>query len=492
MKENALYYGDNLYILREHIQDESIDLVYLDPPFGSNRSYNVLFEEENGAASAAQVQVFEDTWHWNQASEEAFADITENAPPRLVELIKSFLSFLGRNQFTAYLMMMAPRLLELHRVLKSTGSIYLHCDPTASHYLKLILDQIFGVKNFRNEIVWCYKGGGRSRKDFSKRHDTIFRYSKSDNYVFNSDDIRIPYEASGINRKDDSMWGRHRGTSKIYKPHPLGKVPEDWWPMNILNANDPERLGYPSQKPEALLERIIKASSNEGDVVLDPFCGCGTAIAVAERLKRRWIGIDITHLAIALMKHRFEDAFGSKISNKYEVIGEPKDVSGARALAQQDRYQFQWWVLSLVGARPIDQKKKGADQGVDGVRYINITPGRKKPTTVKVIVQVKSGHVSVKDIREFKAVIGNAKAEMGVFLTLNDPTRPMKKEALSAGYYKPSGIIGAIQCPKIQILTIEELLNGKRIQYPMHEDMTFRRADRVEEENQEDHPELLL
>jgi len=491
MEENVLYYGDNLYILREHIEDESVDLVYLDPPFGSNRAYNVLFKEENGTASAAQIQAFTDTWHWNEASEKALRDIGENAPVELFEMINGFLSFLGRNQVTAYLVMMIPRLLELKRVLKKTGSIYLHCDPTASHYLKIVLDQIFNLKNFRNEIIWCYRGAGYPKRDFGRRHDVIFRYSISDDYTFNVDDVREDY-AEATKERFKHYIGNVRGGRDfgVQKLNPLGKHPDDWWQIQPIAPSSKERLSYPTQKPGALLERVIKASSNEGDVVLDPFCGCGTTIAVAERLKRKWIGIDITHLAIALVKNRLEDTFGNKV--EYKVIGEPVDLSSAHALALQNRYQFQWWALSLIGARPVDKKKKGADRGIDGVRYISATPWADRPRAgeskqIKIIVQVKSGHVSVRDIREFRTVMDNAKAQIGVFLTLDNPTRPMMEEALAAGYYKPSIVGDAqyVQCLRIQILTIEELLSGKKVQYPIHENVTFRRAERVEEEQKE-------
>ncbi|MFQ5888226.1 MAG: DNA methyltransferase, partial [Candidatus Hydrothermarchaeales archaeon] len=513
MGENVLYYGDNLHILKQYIGDESIDLIYLDPPFNSNQSYNVLFKEEDGTASAAQIQAFTDTWHWNEASEEALSDIIENAPPRVVELIRGFLSSVGRNQFTAYLVMMIPRLLELHRVLNPTGSLYLHCDPTASHYLKIILDQIFGKSNHVNEIIWHYKTfqGRGDRRHFAKKHDTLLLYAKSDRFTYHEqfdtkfeETVDSKRWAAYLNEKhqivganmptQDSRFMRYlnkwiKRYNRMPKPEDVilevrGQPVDSVWDTKGLDPKSKERLGYPTQKPEALLERVIKASSNEGDMVLDPFCGCGTAIAVAERLKRRWIGIDITHLAISIMKYRLEDAFGSKVN--YRVIGEPVDLSGARALAQQNRYQFQWWALSLVKARPVDQKKKGADRGIDGVKYINITPWLKKPEAMKIVVQVKSGRVSVRDIREFKTVVDNAKAEMGAFLTLNNPTSPMVQEALTAGYYKPLNV----KYPKVQILTIEDLLNGEKLQYPIHEDMTFRKAEKAEEE-QGEHPDFF-
>ena len=246
-----------------------------------------------------------------------------------------------------------------------------------------------------------------------------------------------------------------------------------------INSQAKERLGYPTQKPEALLERIIKASSNEGDVVLDAFCGCGTAVAVAQQLNRRWIGVDITHLAIALLKYRLADAFGDDV--KYEIIGEPKDAESAKALAVQDRYQFQWWALSLIRARPYQGKKKGADEGVDGVIYYqDVDPDKPKKTLArKIVVQVKSGKVSVRDIRELKSVVDSQDAVIGVFITLNPPTQPMVKEAATAGRFQWLHVTHTTY-PKIQIRTIEELLAGHGIEYPQTPiDVTFRRAERA-------------
>ncbi|MBE3086846.1 MAG: site-specific DNA-methyltransferase [Bacteroidetes bacterium] len=268
MSENILYYGDNLKILKEHIKENSIDLIYLDPPFNSKSDYNILYKELSGESSKAQITAFEDTWHWTDETNKTFQEIINAAPSNVVEMMLAYKKFVGLNDVMAYLTMMCIRLIELRRVLKETGSIYLHCDPTASHYLKILMDTIFGKNNFINEIIWAYRGGGTPKKDFGRRHDVILRYSKTENYLFYPDNVRIPYQAEGIGRTDDAMWGKHKGTDKVYKPHPLGKVPEDWWLINIINANDPERLGYPTQKPEVLLERIINASSVEGDVVL--------------------------------------------------------------------------------------------------------------------------------------------------------------------------------------------------------------------------------
>jgi len=453
--ENVLYYGDNLEVLRNYIPDESVDLIYLDPPFNSKADYNVLFREPTGELSKAQITAFEDTWHWTEETEKTFHEIVQTAPGQVVDMLQAFRNFIKRNDMMAYLTMMCARLLELKRVLKPTGSIYLHCDPNASHYLKVLMDTIFGHKNFRNEIVWCYTGGGRSKRHFAKKHDIILFYTKTDQYNFYGDAVRVPYGLDISKRKSKWSWGKHEGVEKSYEPNPMGKIPEDWWPMSPINSQAKERLGYPTQKPEKLLERIILASSKEGDVVLDPFCGCGTTIAVAQRLNRHWIGIDITHLAINLIKWRLKNAFGLDAGKDYKVIGEPKDLSGARALAEQDRFQFQYWAMSLVSARPYIDKKRGADRGIDGVIYFYMD----KDKIGKAIVQVKSGKVSVKDIRELKAVVEREKAQMGIFITLEEPTKPMQEEALQWGYYTCP--ITKRNFPKLQIITLKELLEGK-------------------------------
>lgn len=515
MSGNVLYYGDNLYILREYIGDKSIDLIYLDPPFNSRATYNVLYKEPTGEPSRAQITAFEDTWHWTEEAKKTFDEIVDKAPSPVVEMMSAFERFIKRNDVMAYLTMMCIRLLELKRVLKDTGSIYLHCDPTASHYLKLLMDAVFGVSNYRNEIVWCYEIGGRvSRRRYGRRHDVLLFYSKGEDYMFNWDKILQEWSEVGAAKfRYEDEKGKYRLMGRFLKDSPIkghrdvnpewektnpelvyrhymkeGRMCLDYWDIPPINQVSKERLGYPTQKPEALLERIIKASSNEEDVVLDPFCGCGTTIVAAEEWGRNWIGIDITHLAIALIKNRLNDAFGDKVS--YKVIGEPVDLSGAHALANQNRYQFQWWALSLVKAMPVDQKKNGADHGVDGVRFLNITPSS-KPKLVKLIAQVKSGLVSVAQIREFRTILDNTKAQMGIFITLNKPTRPMITEALSAGYYSPE-VVGAIKCPRIQILTVEELLNGKMPKTPLHEDMTYKKAEKENPgENQPEQLDLL-
>ncbi len=527
--KNRLYFGDNLDILREHIPSDSVDLIYLDPPFNSNASYNVLFKEQSGEQSAAQIHAFGDTWHWGLESERAYHEVVTTGPKRLADLLQSIRVFLGQNDMMAYLVMIAQRLVELHRVLKPTGSIYLHCDPTASHYIKLLMDAVFGLANFRDEIVWKRTTSHSDAKRWSPIHDTLLYYAKSDRFTWNpqyapfeeqyvADKYRY-HEADGRRYQLDNMtspsprpnmmyewkgfpsppkgWRFSKETmarldaeGRIWYPEDTSKRPRIkryldempgmvigsiWTDIAPINSQAKERLGYPTQKPEALLERIIRASSNDGDVVLDPFCGCGTAVAVAERLHRRWIGIDVTHLAITLMQRRLEDAFGSELS-PYEVIGDPKDIDGAYDLASRDRYQFQWWALSLVDGRPAqDNKKKGADSGIDGyINFFDDNSGRAKT----IIVQVKSGNVSVRDIRDLKGVLDREKATIGVLITLKEPSKPMLNEAVSSGFYVPDHYPDR-QYPRLQILTIPELLEGKQVQYPgLAPVASYRRAER--------------
>ena len=541
---NTLYYGDNLDILRKYIADASVDLIYLDPPFNSNRSYSVLFKNEGGAASEAQVQAFDDTWHWGQPAEDTYlALVTQGAAP-VANMIAAMRQFIGTNQMMAYLVMMAARLVELHRVLKPTGSLYLHCDPTASHYLKVVLDTIFGAENFRNEITWKRRHGFSSAVHESNRFgtctDIILFFAKSQQAAFtpqyNKD---LPeyreYVEKNFTLIDEASGRRYQATSltnpayrpnliyeyKGYKPPKNGWMitkekmeqwdregrihfPRDpngrlrrksfadelkgmpiqnlWDDIQQLGSHDAERLGYPTQKPVALLERIIAASSNEGDIVLDPFCGCGTTIAAAQKLNRRWIGIDITNLAIYLQKTRIKDAFGLVAGKDYLVIGQPQDLASAVQLAQEDRHRFEWWALSLIGAQPINpedggkQGKKGADKGIDGqLIFVDDSTGKGK----RVIVQVKSGHVSASIVRDLRGVIEREGAAMGVLITLDPPSQPMKTEAASAGHYTSPGWNRSY--PRLQILTVEGLLAGvERLDQPPTS-KTFKEAPKESE-----------
>ena len=519
---NKLYFGDNLDILRENVADESVDLIYLDPPFNSNATYNVLFRERTGEDSAAQITAFEDTWSWSMESEIAFQDVITDGPEKLGDLLQAMRGFLGQNDMMAYLTMMAQRMAELHRVLKPTGSIYLHCDPTASHYLKLMMDAVFGQDNFRNEIVWkrtsAHSDVVQGARHMGRIHDTILMYSNGLTPKWNT--VYVPYDQEYI----DSVYRYTDESGRRYQTQPLhaakpggdtlyewkGKLPppgrywaysrenmerldsegriaysrtgtprykifldekegkplqDMWYDVSPVHTQPKERLGYPTQKPEALLERIINASSNEGDIVLDPFCGCGTAITVAERLNRRWIGIDITHLAISLMKSRLRDTLGPDLSD-YDVVGVPQDVESARALAVESehdgRYQFEYWALGLVDARPSNRGRRGADSGIDGyINFFDDNSGKAK----RIVVQVKSGHVGVSQVRDLKGVLDREDAQIGLFITLEPPTGPMEQEAISAGIYTPEHYPDH-RYPRLQVLTIEDLLSGTQAEYP--------------------------
>lgn len=392
-------------------------------------------------------------------SEKAWVNIVEAFDPTIVSLLGALRQHLGSSSVMAYLVMMTPRLKELHRILKPTGSIFLHCDPTSSHYFKLLMDCIFSPSNFRNEIVWCYRQGGRGARHFARKHDTIFFYSKSNKWTFEASSIRVPYHGAG--GYQTSGRGVKNKNGRTYLPNPEGKVPEDWWDIPAIPPMSQERIGYPTQKPLELLERIIKACSKEDQIILDPFCGCGTAIVAAEKLNRRWIGIDITHLAITLVKTRLEQYFGSRL-HEFEIIGAPVDIEAAVSLANADRYQFQWWALGLIGARPFEGKRKGPDGGVDGYIFFNYEI--QSSHIGKIVVQVKSGKVSVTAIRELSTVRRSRSAEIAVLLTLEPPTLNMTKEAACEGML--TCLLDGNLYPRVQILTIEQAINGQCVQYP--------------------------
>lgn len=538
---NALYYGDNLDILRNHIPDASIDLIYLDPPFNSNRSYNVLFKDESGREADAQLTAFDDAWHWGPAAERTYQDLISGSPMPVATMISALRQIIQPNQMLAYLVMMTARLVELHRVLKPTGSLYLHCDPTASHYLKMILDTIFSPNFFRSEIIWKRTSAHSSANRPGPIHDVILFYSKSEGYIWNN--VYQPYgeeyidSAYSLSDSDGRKWkstditgsgvrngetgltwrginvtakGRHWVVppseldkwdleGKIHWPQKEGGMPrlkqyldempgvsiqDIWLDISPIGAQAAERLGYPTQKPLELLERIIQASSNHGDVVLDPFSGCGTAIAAAQKLGRQWIGIDITHLAIAMHKARLADMYGLKPGIDYDIIGEPQDLAGAQQLAREDRYQFQWWALSLLGARPVSSPKgtgstrtgkKGSDQGIDGIiPFVDDSTEKLK----RILVQVKSGHVKSGDIRDLRGVLDREKdAPLAIFLTLEPPTSEMSKEAVTSGFY--TSPLWKQDYPRIQIITIKDLLEGSLPQLPPSTSGAYKKAQRV-------------
>lgn len=527
---NTLYYGDNLDVLRRYIKDETVDLVYLDPPFNSNATYNVLFAEQDGTRAAAQIKAFEDTWRWDQEAEREYQETVTEIGGQVGQALIAFRTLLGESNMMAYLAMMAPRLVELRRVLRPTGSIYLHCDPTASHYLKLLMDAVFGAQYFLGEIVWKRYGAHSNSQVYGAVHDVILFYSRSGSRVFNRQ--FVPYEPEYVEQRfrfvdpDGRRWAEQNLNNPAvrpnltypfaakngitYQPPPNGwkytrekmrhldnagklhypskangrlrlknyldempgvPVSDVWTDIGLIGGTSPERLGYPTQKPAALLDRIIRSSSDEGDVILDPFCGCGTAVSSAQRLGRAWLGIDITHLAINLIKFRLLDEHKVEAGKDYQVIGEPTDLSGAQQLAQEDPFQFQSWALGLVGAR-VTEQKKGADKGIDGrIRFFD----EAAPKPKQVILSVKAGHTSVPHVRDLRGVLDREKAEIGVLITMQEPTQPMKTEAASAGFYQIEGF--PEKYPKMQIRTIRELLEGKGIDMPSrHTNITFKKA----------------
>ena len=522
-----LFYGDNLQILREHIADESVDLIYLDPPFNSKRDYNLLFKTPKGHESDAQITAFEDTWHWGGQAQDEFRELMKCKNTDVSQMMEALRAFLGENDMMAYLTMMANRLLEMHRVLKPTGSLYLHCDPTASHYLKIVLDGVFGKLNFQNEITWKRTfAHGNVGRNFGSVADTLLFYTKSpDQYVWNQQ-YRVLTDVATTKKypqhdDDGRMWQsvtlRNPGprpnlhfpykasNGETYHPHPNGwscnlarmkkydkekrlhfpskaegalrlkmyadeslgeRLQNIWEDIPPISANAQERLGYPTQKPIALLERIIAASSNEGDVILDPFCGCGTALDAAQKLKRNWIGIDITHLAVSLIEKRLKNRY-PELAKKgaFTIEGVPQDFAGARDLAERDKHQFQLWACALVNVQPYRGGKKGADQGIDGMGFIEVAKGK----TEKVLVSVKGGeHIGASMVRDLKGTVEREKAAVGLFVTLTPPTKPMLTEAASAGHYE-SPHHGAF--PRIQILTIQGLLDGT--ERPRWPDLSF-------------------
>jgi len=520
--QNVLYYGDNLDVLREHVKDETVDLVYLDPPFNSNATYNILFKERDGSDSAAQIEAFKDTWHWDERAERTFAEVMD-AGGKVSELLRAIRQSLGTNDMFAYLTMMAPRLVELRRVLKDTGSVYLHCDPTASHYLKLLMDAVFGPRNFRNEIVWKRQSAHSDATRFGRVHDVLLFYGKSENatwsstyqpydtdyveqyYRFRDPDGRrfmsgdlgaaglqgggYTYEWRGVTRlwrcpistmqeyeKQGRIYYTKNGFPRLkrYLDESRGMPAQDVWAdIESLRSWHAERLHYQTQKPEALLERIIRASTNEGHTVLDPFCGCGTTVAVAQKLNRCWIGIDITYRAIGLIRRRLKEAHEGEIdvAKTYTVVGIPTTIPDAQQLATEKPLQFQSWALDLVPGTS-ENPRKSRDRAIDGVAYFDKSGKRKRDGTIYFSVK-SGGHVGVTDVRELASAVTRDDADIGVLISLHKPSPDAMKEAVEMGFFEaPWG--GRFR--KIQIITIAQLLQGKKIDFPMSITNTLKRA----------------
>jgi len=514
-----LWYGDNLGVLRNHIATGSVDLVYLDPPFNSNRSYNVLFKSKSGADAMAQIEAFDDTWTWSHESEDQYRELVAGgvAPAKVSDALEALRKLLGDNDVLAYLVMMTARLVELHRVLKPTGSLYLHCDPVASHYLKVVLDSVFGLDRFLHEIVWQRTGAkGSSMGRLPSNHDVLLAYGKSSaatwheiilpydpadldpktaqKYSLMDEDGRryqltsllhpeqgqrpnLEYELMGITRT--WRWSRDRMVQAVEQGLVVqtapGRVPRQkryldeqkgrllgdvWADIPPLNSQAAERLGYPTQKPLALMERIIAAASNEGDVVLDPFCGCGTTIDAAQKLHRRWIGIDITYLSVDLIRKRLRSTFGDEIEAAYEVHGIPHDVGGAEAMFESNPFEFERWAVSLIDGQP--NEKQVGDKGVDGVVRFAID---KDMTAGRVVVSVKGGkQLNPSMVRDLRGTVESQNAEMGALITLREPTRGMKDEARKSGSFVSP--ISGRSYPRIQIVTVTELFAGKAVDMP--------------------------
>jgi DNA modification methylase len=510
--KNELHIGDNLAVLQDKIRDESVDLVYLDPPFNSKRNYNVIFRERSGKRSSSQGLVFEDTWEWNPKAEDTCKTLVEEGG-QLSKLITAFRAFLGHSDMMAYIAMMAPRLRELHRVLKSTGSIYLHCDPTASHYLKMLMDAIFGPESFKNEIIWkrshAHSDSKQGRKAYGNVTDVLLYYTKSENYTFNTlylpydqayvdkyyryrdpdgrrywlDNLTGPggadkgnpfYEVMGVSRywryskekmaqliKDGRVVQNKPGNVPQYKRY-LDEMPglplqNLWTDVDPINMMAKERTGYATQKPLALLKRIIEVSSNFGDVVMDPFCGCGTAIEASEEMGRHWIGIDVTHLAAAIIKQRLI-RFGMAVFKKMILEGEPINIDEALALAANDKFGFQCWAVGRLGAPPIEHRK-GADRGIDGRIYFHDDFGAAK----EIIISVKAGeNIGPAFVRELRGVVDREKAAMGIMVCVKPPTAEMRREASHTGFYKSL----SRDFPKLQIITVEDIFDDKPLNIP--------------------------
>jgi len=518
---NRLFYGDNLEVL-SGLPAESVDLVYLDPPFNSARNYNVIFArgaDANHVAqdTSAQIEAFSDTWTWTHTTEQQYAAaVTGGVPGKVADALTAIRTLLGENDALAYIVNMAPRLVQLHRVLRPTGSLYLHCDPTMSHYLKVLLDAIFDPRNFHNEIIWKRTGAHSSAKKFGPVHDTILYYTKSNKFTWNAPRTEYTEEyldkyyryddgdgrlywrnsltAAGVRKGssgqpwrgfDVSASGQHwkfkietldelDAAGRIYFP-PGGRgfpqikryrdelkglaVGDIWADIDKLNPQAAERLGYPTQKPVALLERILAASSNDGDIVLDPFAGCGTTVDAAQRMNRRWIGVDITYIAIDLIEKRLIHTYGEAITATYDIAGIPRDLGGAQALFDQNPFDFERWAVSRVGAQP--NEKQVGDRGIDGVARFPL----KGAEFGRVLVSVKGGKsLNPSMVRDLSGTVETQKAAMGVLITLHEPTRGMLDAIHHGGVYTHPA--NGQQYPRLQVITTAEILAGKRPAMP--------------------------
>ena len=466
---NKLYFGDNIEILHE-LPDAHVDIICTDPPFNSGRDYNAFLSD-----SLAQKKAFTDIWTWDTAAEEARADIGQRALgcdtyKALDECLRGYDLVLRRSvsgnkgAMRAYLAFMGPRLAEMHRVLSKNGSIYLHCDPTASHYLKGIMDAIWDQENrsknefFRNEIVWSYRRWAAKHPNFQRMHDVILRYSKSTNVTWNQ--LYEPRPESTVRRfgnkeiKSAYAPDGKRIPSEMMNKESKGVPLRDVWDISVIAPSGKERLGYPTQKPRALYERMIKASSNEGDIVLDPFCGCGTTIDAAHTLSRRWMGIDLTIMALDPMRHRLEDRHGLKPSVDYEIEGYPTNMQEVRKLLKdgdkRKYHDFSNWAVTRLGLKPT---RDAGDGGLDGVGHFTVwTPRGMEKTEARMLAEVKTGKPTLTQVRSFCHVIERDEAKVGIFITIESVTAGMRQEAASMGTFEHNGL----SYPRLQFWQIDD------------------------------------
>jgi len=518
---NRLFYGDNLPVLREHIETESVDLVYLDPPFNSNRSYSVIFGEhvQRNDDANAQIQAFDDTWHWTPETERLFRDMLLNSPTEVADAMQAFRTLVGESDAMAYLVMMSPRLVELHRALKPTGSLVLHCDPTMSHYLKVLLDAIFGAANLRNEIIWQRTGAkGYQTRRLASNHDVLLFYGKTADSTWNNDAAFEPYREEELDAKTAEKYASKDASGRRYQltslvgpndPRPNltyeflgvtrrwrwsrermqaayeagqiiqtapGRVPrfkryldeqrgkplgDVWTDIPPLNSRAAERLGYPTQKPLALLERIIRLTTEPGAVVLDPFCGCGTTVDAAQKLGRAWAGIDITYISIDLIIKRLQATFGQSVMDDVEVDGIPYDMQSAQRLFEKSPFDFERWAVSMLHAQP--NEKQVGDKGIDGVRRFIID----SQSVGKALVSVKGGkNVPPTHVRDLAGTVHNARdAQLGVLITLNDSlTRGAQEVINTSGVWTHPA--NGQDFPVLQHISVRDLMAGHRPDLP--------------------------
>lgn len=518
-KFNKLFYGDNLPVMREHVANESVDLVYLDPPFNSNRSYSVIFGTRVNDDANAQIQAFDDTWTWTADTERQYRDIMVHSTADVADAVEAFRKLLGTSDAMAYLVMMTPRLVEMHRVLKPTGSLWLHCDPTMSHYLKMLLDAIFDPRDFRNELIWNRTGAkGYQTRRLASNHDVILCYGKGEDIKWNNDAAFLPYDPDDLDPKTAQKYSNVDAAGRRYQlvslvgpndPRPNltyeflgvtrrwrwskermeqaykdgrvvqtkpGAVPRQkqyldeqrgkplsdvWTDIPPLNSQAAERLGYPTQKPLALLERIIRLTTEPGDVVLDPFCGCGTTVDAAQKLGRKWIGIDITYISIDLIVKRLMATFGESVMDSIDLDGIPYDMQSAERLFERSPFDFERWAVSLLHAQP--NEKQVGDKGIDGVRRFIID----NTTVGKVLVSVKGGKtVPPTFVRDLAGTVASARdAQLGVLITLRDSLTRGAQEVIDTAGVWTHPANGQV-FPLLQHLSVRQLLSGERPNLP--------------------------